>query len=90
MARAMTVRFSETRTKFGSTNQAIQKIADYLGVSQNKAIHLAINRLYDQCFPDEISPEYPTFRQRKSAEDFFPFKDQQPTSVTDSILSRIR
>ncbi|MCL4526412.1 MAG: hypothetical protein M1492_07955 [Gammaproteobacteria bacterium] len=60
MKTAMTVRFEEERTVTGATQVALKQIADHMGVSQNKAVHMAINRMYDSLFPEKVNHDMPT------------------------------
>ncbi|MEB8476715.1 hypothetical protein [Acidithiobacillus ferriphilus] len=57
---ATTLRFSNERTATTATQVALERIAAHLGVSQNKAAHMAINFLYDELFPGEVNEDYPT------------------------------
>ncbi|MBU2816633.1 hypothetical protein HF282_03890 [Acidithiobacillus ferrooxidans] len=56
---ATTLRFSNERTATTATQVALERIAAHLGVSQNKAAHMAINLLYDELFPGEVNDDYP-------------------------------
>ncbi len=60
MAQAITVRFEDEKTVTGATHVALKRVAEHLGVSQNKAVHIAINRLYDGLFPNKVSDDMPT------------------------------
>ena len=44
---------------------ALQRLSDRLGVSRNQVIRMAINRLYDQFFPEEVSHDMPTAEELK-------------------------
>lgn len=57
---ATTLRFSNERTATMATQVALERITAHLGVSQNKAVQMAINLLYDDLFPDEVNEDYPT------------------------------
>ena len=60
MKKAITVRFEGKRTVTGATQVALKRIAEHMGVSQNKAVHMAINRMYDSLFPGEVAEDMPT------------------------------
>ncbi|MBU2839445.1 hypothetical protein HF670_07685 [Acidithiobacillus thiooxidans] len=46
--------------KNNASAESLRLVAEHLGVSQNKAVQIAINRLYDDFFPDEVSHDMPT------------------------------
>lgn len=43
----------------GTYRETIKKIAEKIGVSDLEAVHIAINRLYGDVFPEEIAAEFP-------------------------------
>lgn len=45
--KSLVVRFSEKPSKFETTHQRLKDIAEFLGVSQNKAIAYAINQTWE-------------------------------------------
>lgn len=60
-AKPLLVHFKEDRSRLGATRETLKEIADELGVSETKAVHIAINRLHMQIFPalyqEEVSAE---------------------------------
>lgn len=51
--KSLVVRFSDKASKFETTQQRLKDIAEYLGVSQNKAIAYAINQVWQRLIEDE-------------------------------------
>lgn len=83
MAHAITVRFDDEKTITGATHFALKRIAEHLGVSQNKAVHIAINRLYDQFFPEGVAHDMPTAEELAAVRGRVPHETS--THVVDSL-----
>ncbi|PKY11736.1 hypothetical protein B1757_02800 [Acidithiobacillus marinus] len=83
MAHAITIRFDNEKTVTGATHFALKRIAEHLGVSQNKAVHIAINRLYDQFFPEDVSHDMPTPEELAVVRGRIP--DETSAKVLDSL-----
>ncbi|MBU2738716.1 hypothetical protein [Acidithiobacillus concretivorus] len=83
MTKAITVRFEEEKTVTGATHEALRRVSEHLGVSQNKAVHIAINRLYDDIFPDEVSHDMPTPAELDFLRDRIP--DDKNAKVIDGL-----
>lgn len=45
--KTLVVRFSDRVSKMETTHQRLKAISEHLGVSQNKAIQYAINKVYE-------------------------------------------
>lgn len=52
MPKSLLVRFADRVSATQTTADRIKTIADHFGVSQNKAAHIAINRLFDEIASD--------------------------------------
>lgn len=50
--KTLAVRFSDQVSEMETTHQRVKDIAEFLGVSQNKAVQYAINKAYDQLNDD--------------------------------------
>lgn len=83
MSQAITVRFESEKTVTGATHEALRRVAEHLGVSQNKAVHIAINRLYDDVFPGEVSQDMPTATELAFLQDRIP--SDKDAKVVDSL-----
>jgi hypothetical protein len=68
---------------FCSSQEALRRVAEHLGVSQNKAVHIAINRLYDDVFPGEVSQDMPTATELAFLQDRIP--SDKDAKVVDSL-----
>ncbi|MBU2741668.1 hypothetical protein [Acidithiobacillus albertensis] len=66
-----------------SSQEALRRVAEHLGVSQNKAVHIAINRLYDDVFPGEVSQDMPTATELAFLRDRIP--SDKDAKVVDSL-----
>jgi len=52
MSQALCLRFADAPSKFETTHQRLKDLAEYFGVSQNKAAAYAINRLWEMLSAD--------------------------------------
>ena len=53
MTKALLVKFRDTDTPFGTRRETLKEIAEKLGVTETKAVHIAINRLYTSLFDED-------------------------------------
>lgn len=51
MSNALLINFKQNASTLGARRETLKAIADKLGVSETKAAHIAINRLYNSLFP---------------------------------------
>lgn len=61
---SLVVRFSEQVSKFETTHQRLKDIAEFLGVSQNKAVAYAINKAWEHLAEHEDMHEELEFKRR--------------------------
>jgi len=52
MPTSLVIRFADRVSQTQTTHERLKALADHFGVSQNKAAHMAINRLYDETATD--------------------------------------
>ena len=71
----------------GATQVALKRIAEHMGVSQNKAVHMAINRMYDSLFPGEVAEDMPTEQELATAN--ATIQRDQNAQVLDDLQSRL-
>lgn len=57
------VRFKETGSMLSASRNTLKECAERLGVTETAAVHIAINRLHAQLFPESIANEAPTDAQ---------------------------
>jgi hypothetical protein len=70
-------------TKNNASAESLRRVAEHLGVSQKKAVQIAINRLYDDFFPDEVSQDMPTANELAFLRDRIPCDND--AKVIDSL-----
>jgi len=61
--KSLVIRFSEQVSKFETTHQRLKDIAEYLGVSQNKAVAYAINEAWKNLAKNEDMLEELEFKR---------------------------
>lgn len=54
MSQSLLIRFAEQVSATETTSDRLKAIADHLGLSQNKAAHIAINALYNEISADAM------------------------------------
>lgn len=57
------VRFKEGNSMLGASRETLKQCAEKLGVPETAAVHIAINRLYMQLFPERIADTAPADAQ---------------------------
>ncbi len=57
------VRFKENSSMLSASRDTLKQCAERLGVTETAAVHIAINRLYMQLFPERIAESAPTDAQ---------------------------
>lgn len=60
MTQALRIKFRDTDTPFGVRRETLKEIAEKLGVTETKAIHIAINRLYTSLFDEDGDFDFPS------------------------------
>jgi hypothetical protein len=67
MGKPLLIQFQETDSIMGSRRETLKKLAEHLGVTETRAVHIAINRLYRDLFhPQET--DFPTEQQIQAAQ----------------------
>lgn len=61
--RPLLVRFKENSSMLSTSRDTLKKCAERLGVTETAAVHMAINRLYMQLFPEQVAEDAPTNAQ---------------------------
>lgn len=57
------IRFKEGNSMMGANRDTLKQCAERLGVSETAAVHIAINRLYMELYPERIAEAMPTDEQ---------------------------
>jgi hypothetical protein len=57
------VRFKDKGSMLSASRDVLKQCAERLGVTETTAVHIAINRLYMQIFPERVAEEAPTDTQ---------------------------
>lgn len=57
------VRFKVSSSMLGASREDLKQCADRLGVTETAAVHVAINRLHTELFPEQIAQDAPTDAQ---------------------------
>lgn len=72
-----------------TSRETLKQCADRLGVTESAAVHIAINRLYMQLFPEKIAETAPTDKLIKESTSRNVVVDKDPivrsTSLSDLI-----
>ncbi len=90
MATALVIRFADQVSPTATTHDRLKAMADHLGVSQNKAAHIAINRLYEECADDiAIEDEFRKHGRKVGGITYLGVSDDFIRRVEDRIARRI-
>jgi hypothetical protein len=57
------VRFKAGNSMLSASRDTLKQCAERLGVTETAAVHIAINRLYAQLYPERIADDAPTAAQ---------------------------
>ncbi|MHB1954583.1 MAG: hypothetical protein ACYCOU_12625 [Sulfobacillus sp.] len=60
MNKALLIKFRNTDTPFGVRRETLKEVAEKLGVTETKAVHIAIGRLYAQLFDGGGDFDFPS------------------------------
>lgn len=72
------VRFKANTSMLSASRDTLKQCAERLGVTETAAVHIAINRLYMQLFPERIAEEAPTDAQLAKINAINTTSDQDP------------
>lgn len=65
MANALLIHFSDKSGSLSARRETLKALAEKLGTSETKAVHIAINRLYIELTQGDIEYDFPTEEQLK-------------------------
>ena len=60
MNKALLIKFRDTDTPFGVRRETLKEVAEQLGVTETKAVHIAINRLYTSLSGEDGDFDFPS------------------------------
>ena len=84
MTKALLIQFRDTDRPFAIRRETLKEVAEKLGVTETKAVHIAIGRLYSQLFDGDGDFDFPSDEMLKkidrSHEDHGPIVSRQDLS----------
>lgn len=77
------VRFKDNSSMLSANRDTLKQCAEHLGVTETAAVHIAINRLYMQLFPEKIAEEAPTAAQIAE------INARNPSATQDPVVRKV-